>query len=754
MNLKAPLDLSQSAGRPVSHGTGFFRVEPDGLISEINATLAEWLGLPSNPDCQGTLRYSSILSPDSRVIWEAQMQALLEQGFVAPFALTFISPDGQPLAAKVSLMSFSGSIGCMVQSGVADLPEPKPPQGEGEAQFQILVNGVATQIFDMAPDGTLRYVNRPVLEFFGADRENAIKQGAWAEDIHPEDMEKLRNAITQALQTHTDYTLEVRGKNRQGEYRWLLSTVMPSFYPNGDFYGLVGSNVDITERKEVELALKVSEERFRIIANASPAHIFDMAPDGAFRFLNQAVMDFIPAERQSDIMTGRWSAEVHPDDLENFTRLVQQALAGKREPYQIEFRSKRRDGVYRWFFHMGVPSYYPNGDFYGLIGFTLDISALKEAEFARRESEARWREMANAVPIMLWVSNTLGEAVFINNWWYQYTGLTPEESLGKQWMDVVHPDDRDLAMAVTQQYLMGDPFEIECRYRNALGEYRWHLSRVVPAKDADGRMLNWYGSSLDIHDRRMIEQELGKARDVAEDANKKKSQFLANMSHELRTPLNAVIGFSDMLKKGMAGPMTEKQGGYVEHIATSGRHLLAMVNDILDISMAEAGKIKMSLAYVELAPFLDDLREMVSYSAQKGGVALHFEVQPGLAGLVADADRLRQILLNLIGNAIKFNHEGGRVDVSLSRSEDHQWVIGEIRDTGIGIPADKIDQLFSEFYQVDTSNTRQYEGTGLGLALTKRLVELHHGSIMVESREGVGSTFTFRLPQNPQSLCY
>lgn len=765
---------------------GFFVAGPDGYIAEANTVLLERLGMTQEAlERENLLHCQSILSPESWTRWKQQWPDLDRQKFIAPLTVSFRSLDGdlnwkeRLLSAQVSITALrdgSGNAGCivrfdepeqlagttvrypLVQPDSALMQEPMlqqdwvPASMDDGHYFRMLTDASPAQIFDMAPDGKARFVNRTARDYYGSERLPEMMKGNWTPEVHPDDLENISQLLQQTLEGEREfYGIEMRLKRWDGVYRWFFNTGNRCYYPNGDFYGLVGYSIDITPYKEAELELKASEERFRIIADASPAHIFDMAPDGTFRFLNQAVMEFLSIERHSEIMEGRWDSEVHSDDLKNMTQLVQEALEGKRESYQLEFRSKQQDGVFRWFFHSGNRCYYPNGDFYGLVGYTIDISALKEAEFALRESETRWREMANVVPVMLWVSNAAGETVFINDWWYQYTGLSPDSSLDNQWNEIVHPDDRGLMLAVTQQYLKVEPFEIECRFRNVKGEYRWHLSRLLPVKDADGKILNWYGTSVDIHDRRIVEQELSKARDIAEEASKKKSQFMANMSHELRTPLNAVIGFSDMMKNGMAGPLTDKQNDYISHIATSGRHLLTLVNDILDIAKAEAGRVELFLQYIELEPFIQQLQELVRYSVESSDVSVTFELEPGLAGLVADPNRLKQIFMNLLSNAVKFNHRGGQVKISLARSEDKQWVICAIRDTGIGIPADKIDNLFNEFYQVDSSIARCYEGTGLGLSLAKRLVELHHGFITVESQVNVGSTFTFKLPLEPVS---
>lgn len=237
------------------------------------------------------------------------------------------------------------------------------------------------------------------------------------------------------------------------------------------------------------------------------------------------------------------------------------------------------------------------------------------------------------------------------------------------------------------------------------------------------------------------------ADDNVQEANQRKSQFLASMSHELRTPLNAIIGYSEMLQKGMGGrPLVEKEKVYVENVSLSGRHLLNMINDILDISKIEAGKMELHITDINLESFISEIEQILHTLTIRNNIQLSFEVGTELDGLQADPDRLKQIFFNLVSNAIKFNQVNGSVHVQIYKSEDKKWVICEIRDTGIGIPENKMGELFTEFFQVDNSFSRLQPGTGLGLALTRQLVELHGGSIMVESKEGVGSMFRFTLP--------
>ncbi len=236
-------------------------------------------------------------------------------------------------------------------------------------------------------------------------------------------------------------------------------------------------------------------------------------------------------------------------------------------------------------------------------------------------------------------------------------------------------------------------------------------------------------------------------KEEAEQANRRKDLFLAQMSHEIRTPLNVIIGYSDMLAKGIPGPLNDKQAKYMHNITTSGHHLLKMVNDLLDVSRIAAGRMTLQFETVDMLALMEELQEAAQAMAADKQIQLIFSVPPDIGTIQADPVRLRQIFLNLVVNAIKFNQPEGRVEVSISRSEDGCWLRVDVRDTGVGIAPHELETLFEAFHQLEKTASTSQGGVGLGLALTKHLVELHGGTISVESEPDVGTTICFSLPQ-------
>ena len=378
-----------------------------------------------------------------------------------------------------------------------------------------------------------------------------------------------------------------------------------------------------------------------------------------------------------------------------------------------------------------------------------DVTAAVHAQQALSESEARFRRMADAAPALIWESDTEGNAIWFNQQWLAFTGRSLAAELACPWRARMHADDIETCRAVFAEGAAAQrPFKQEYRLLRGDGGLAWIVDSGIPRLAADGRFEGFIVYGWDITERRAAQAALLTAKEEAERANRAKSEFLSRMSHELRTPLNAVLGFGQLLESDPADPLSATQRARVQELLRGGRHLLSLINDVLDLARIEAGTLQLQLASVDVAAVVGDCQRLVQPMADARGIALH--LQPGgQAGNQADharADptRLKQVLLNLLSNAIKYNRPGGSVHLGWVAEPGGQHLRIEVRDTGPGLHEAQQERLFQAFERLDAERS-SVEGAGIGLALSKWLVELMRGEIGVHSRPGEGSVFWVRL---------
>jgi PAS domain S-box-containing protein len=375
-----------------------------------------------------------------------------------------------------------------------------------------------------------------------------------------------------------------------------------------------------------------------------------------------------------------------------------------------------------------------------------DITSRKKAEKIERESQERLKKLIdNALCGILLVDATTHEIVEANQAAEEAIGLPRENLIGHLCHKFICPAERNRC-PITDLGQTVDKSE-RILLRNGKGEHLPVLKSVVPVKIGDREYL--IESFIDLSERKKAEEELLQAKLAAESANRAKSEFLTNMSHELRTPLTAIIGFSDVMLGGMSGEFNEQNRKFLNNIANSGKHLLTLINNILDLSKIEAGKMELEPETFLVSEVFNDTRAVTSALALKKDISMKYIVEPELS-VYADRLRFKQVIYNLISNAIKFTSKGRSVAVSAVKAGDSVRV--SVSDTGIGISEENQKLLFQPFRQVDSSINRQYEGTGLGLALVRKFVDLHGGRVWVESETGKGSTFTFELPLKYRKL--
>ncbi len=510
------------------------------------------------------------------------------------------------------------------------------------------------------------------------------------------------------------------------------------------------------ERRSAALALIESERLKAAILSSSPDSVITVDAAGCIvEFNATAERSFM--RRAAEVLGHDLATMIFPpEDRPAHRRAFARALAGDAAVLgrRTELDAVRLDGSrFPCEFSITQTADGPRPLF---TCYLRDITVRRRDQVQLREGEARFRTIANAIPQLAWVTDAMGAVVWYNQRWYDYTGTSFAEMAGWGWKSVHHPDHVErVEQRLRDSFSAGAEWEDTFPLRSKDGTFGWFLSRALPIReepDADnpkGRLIGWFGSNTDVTEMQEVTHALEIARDEAEAANAAKSIFIANMSHELRTPLSAIIGYAEMLTEEIDdGVAPGELAVDIRKIEGNARHLLGLINDVLDLSKVESGKMEAFVEPFDVAEMVRSVAATVGTLMEKKDNRLELRLADDLGTMRSDITRIRQMLLNLLSNAAKFTQDGA-ITLAAEREADavgEHWVRFSVADTGIGMTEEQLARLFQRFQQADVSTTRQFGGTGLGLALTKAFATLLGGEVMVASVPGRGSTFTVRLP--------
>jgi PAS domain S-box-containing protein len=582
--------------------------------------------------------------------------------------------------------------------------------------------------------------------------------------VHPDDQAEMNRAYRAFYEGDGQrLAITYRLRQRDGSYRYLRDFAEKRVDVGQDAMELVGMSQDVTQQLAADAMLRESEVKLRRAHRLAKLCYWTYDPVAAgtgdrlvFSGDTQEILG-APTAALNGAMTSPLITLAHPEDRDRILGEWRAFMASDETAWTFDYRLVRGDGEIRDVSVSAEKVVNDRGPLGQVIGVVQDITDRKrsEREIARNETLLRHAHRLSRVGYWVWEPRDVAQSadrgwLHVSSEFADILGVTPKEipleetDLARKF---VHEDDLPATMAGVEDFVhrRSDRYNVQFRAvrpDRSVAHVHMEAERL---RDAQGRILYEVGVIQDVTEQREREIELMNAKRSAEVANRTKSQFLANMSHELRTPLNAVIGFSQLIRDQAFGPIPERYVTYADDINDSGKLLLALINDILDMSRIEAGQQKLVEEILSVDSVINDCVRMVASKAADGGVRLIVENKGPLPALRADERALKQVLLNLLSNAVKFTSQGGAVTIAAELSEERALDIS-IADTGIGIAEEVIKDLFLPFRQADASISRRFGGSGLGLAISKRLMELHGGEIAIDSHPGRGTRVTLHMP--------
>ncbi len=617
-----------------------------------------------------------------------------------------------------------------------------------EEQFRLL--------FEEAPLGaaitdtglTVLRANQALCRLLGYTKEEL--EGKCIADLsHPEDLAAcLQIAKNVSEGPHSKYELEKRYVTKAGETIWVRLTAGAIRDRSGKVVHKLGLFENITERKRAEEALRQSEEHFRFLADSIPNLVWAALPDGSVVYNNARALEYMGTS-QEGAQGDRWARYLHPDDVERVTETWQAAVAERRD-YRSELRMRRAsDGEYRWHLVRARPLQDENGRVIRWFGTATDIHDLRMAEAALRESEERYRLVAESVPEVIWMGLPDGGNAYCNRRWYEYTGFTEEQTYGSGWANALHPDDRDRVQREwAESARTGRNFDVEYRFRRVDGVYRWFRAHGSPIRDAQGRIVKWFGISVDIDDQKRHAEALRQTQKL-----ESIGLLAGGIAHDFNNILAIIIGNASLVLPNLRGEDAE----HLEAVIRAGEKGSELTRQLL----AYAGRGRLTLEEVDVCAVMRSIEKLIRFSVPKK-IDLRFSLEDGLPAVKADRSQIQQIAMNLVINAaeaIGSNKAGvialktslrriGPEDASAVRviagagekPEPGAYVCLEVSDSGSGIdPADRT-RIFDPFFST------KFLGRGLGLSAVLGIVRAYGGFIEVESEPGKGSTFRINFP--------
>lgn len=578
--------------------------------------------------------------------------------------------------------------------------------------------------------------------------EFEINYQKWLELLHPDDIEPAQSSMFQQLEVKKSFFIKFRLRCKDGSYKWIRgSGRVIKETDDGKIKILSGTHSDITEKKNAEALL---EEKLNILQEAEKIAAlgsWDLDIKNNKLFWSDEIFRIFEIDKELfGASYDAFLALIHPDDREKVNTAYWNSVQNKTS-YQVEHRLLMPDGRIKYVIERGKTFYDKNGDPIRSIGTVQDITEKVILERSIKEQEKIFKTIFDIAPVGIVFGDLSAAIQLANKYFCDLLGYSLEElrnlTVSQFTFEPDFQKEKELFNELIKRNI--DGYRMEKRYVRKNGELIWVDLSVSAITDDRNNIKNLLAIVININDKKLEEEELIKAKEIADKANSAKTTFLANMSHEIRTPLNGIIGIAQLLQSENL-PKHIKE--YVSHLNMASQHLLDLINDILDFTKIESGELNLSNEEFSTKDTINEVIKVLYYKAKEKNLELTIFLDPLIPNkLIGDTFRLKQILTNLIGNSIKFTESGYvSIDVFLREITDsHTTITFKITDTGIGISEESKQKLFTPFFQGDQSVTRKYGGTGLGLSIVKKIVDAMKGEISLESYPNLGTTFYVTL---------
>jgi len=713
---------------------GLWMTGLDGEVIQANDAFLNIIGYTRDELESGLINWKKITAPEYQDVTEERLTLLRQTGWSPPYEKEFIRSDGQ----RVAVMVGSGLMGDDANEGImAYALDTSGTKRAQEEMMRIFMEAPACIVIRKGPELKITFINEAAIAQNKLGRSNI--EGQTNADYFKKAGTNFNAGILQKVYETGEpfkqkaYHLRY---DRHGDGNpidaWYDIVMEPTHNAKGEIDGVATYTFDVSDFVRANEELQTSEAKFRFIADAIPHKMWTSGADGSATYYNQGWYDYTGTSNLDELRENVWSL-IHPDDLENTRKLWANAIE-KGEDVEIEQRIRQYDGQYLWHLSRVCVHKSDHGELKMWVGTSTNIHAQKMAQEKIAASESHFRTLANSNSLLIWQTDENGETIFVNDTFRVYTGITKEKANINDWLNNIHPDDRDEAITdFRSANETKQPYQSKYRFKDTrTGVYRWMLDNAKPVFNPE--FSGYIGAMTDIH-----EQELGKL--AIDELTRKKDEFFTIASHELKTPITTMKASLQILQRMAEQEQIPSQTlPFISKANKQAVRLTGIVNDLLDINKIQFGRLELNNSmYV----FNESLQECIDEITLQYPDAI-INVQDDLQLVVwADRVRIEQVILNLVINALKYSPKEQYVQILLEK-EDTCFKCS-ITDKGIGIASEKQAYIFDRFFRVH-DNSQHYAGLGMGLYICSEIIKQHRGDLGVISEEGKGSTFWFTLP--------